>query len=322
MREPKLNLESLYLTWAPAGAALAINSRITLSDLQGRVTFWSQSYRRWEQAVLGIYLISCPCFANLARELFSWAWSLSLSVFIKILVGIHFLLFLQGGCGKLISGTVRHVHACVWVSVYQSDLRVSHAGGCNESLLQSFVLQSAVLLMSLSAPFQIQQVLDNLWVSTQSGVDQRGLAALIHVVDLEDVQWDVYWDETNRNYRMYETPKPVVTGMLKGPTKVQVQLQRCQWYCSLLQLSERASSSTKYCYGSLCDVIKGTFFKAESHRYFLIWAKCVEATTPNHFQQDANMFLREAANRGLNLLFWVFKVFHHEFFFFALSKWS
>lgn len=39
------------------------------------------------------------------------------------------------------------IHAC------QSDLRVSHAGSCNESLLQSFVLQSAVLLMSLSAPF-------------------------------------------------------------------------------------------------------------------------------------------------------------------------
>lgn len=39
MREPKLNLESLYLTWAAAGAALAINSRIAISDLQGRVRF-------------------------------------------------------------------------------------------------------------------------------------------------------------------------------------------------------------------------------------------------------------------------------------------
>lgn len=77
------------------------------------------------------------------------------------------------------------------MSVCQSDLSVSHAGGCNESLLQSFVLQSAVLLMSLGAPFQIQQVLDNLRVSTQSGVDQRGLAALIHVVDLEDAQREV-----------------------------------------------------------------------------------------------------------------------------------
>lgn len=78
--------------------------------------------------------------------------------------------------------------ACVCESVCQSDLRVSHAGGCNESLLQSFALQSAVLLVSLGTPFQIQQVLDNLRVSTQSGVDQRGLAALINVVDLEDVQ--------------------------------------------------------------------------------------------------------------------------------------
>lgn len=81
-----------------------------------------------------------------------------------------------------------HVQACVRESVRRSDLRVSHAGGCNESLLQSFALQSAVLLASLGTPFQIQQVLDNLRVSTQSGVDQRGLAALVNVVDLEDVQ--------------------------------------------------------------------------------------------------------------------------------------
>lgn len=70
----------------------------------------------------------------------------------------------------------------------ESYQRVSHAGGCNESLLQSFVLQNAVLLVSLSSPFQIQQILNNLRVSPQSGVDQRRLATLIDVVNLEDVQ--------------------------------------------------------------------------------------------------------------------------------------
>lgn len=81
---------------------------------------------------------------------------------------------------------------------------MSHAGGCNEGLLQSFVLQSAVLLMSLGAPFQIQQVLDNLCVSAQSGVDQRGLAALIDVVNLEDVKREVV---TSTEMKQTETPK-------------------------------------------------------------------------------------------------------------------
>lgn len=39
------------------------------------------------------------------------------------------------------------------IHVCQLHLCVSHAGSCYESLLQSFVLQSAVLLLPLSTPF-------------------------------------------------------------------------------------------------------------------------------------------------------------------------
>ena len=74
------------------------------------------------------------------------------------------------------------------MNVCESDLCVSHAGGRYQSLLQSFVLQSAVLLLPLSTPLQLQQVLDNLWVSSESGVDQRTLATLIYMIDLVGMQ--------------------------------------------------------------------------------------------------------------------------------------
>lgn len=83
-----------------------------------------------------------------------------------------------------------------------SYLCVSHAGGGYQSLLQSFVLQSAVLLLSLGAPLQLQQVLDNLWVSAESSVDQRALATLIHMIDLADTQdsWFFHGTGTQRAY--------------------------------------------------------------------------------------------------------------------------
>ena len=65
-----------------------------------------------------------------------------------------------------------------------SDLCVSHAGGCYQGLLEGLVLQTAVLLLALRAPFQLQQVLDDLWVASESSVDQRTLATLVHVVNL------------------------------------------------------------------------------------------------------------------------------------------
>lgn len=74
------------------------------------------------------------------------------------------------------------MHVCL------SDLCVSHAGGCYQSLLQSFVLQSAVLLRPLTTPFQLQQVLDDIWVSSKSSMDQRTLATLIHVINLAVTQ--------------------------------------------------------------------------------------------------------------------------------------
>lgn len=66
-------------------------------------------------------------------------------------------------------------------------LRVAHARSCNQSLLQSFALQRAVLLLPLGTPFQLQQVLDNLKVSSQGSVDQRALAALIYMIDLAQI---------------------------------------------------------------------------------------------------------------------------------------
>lgn len=68
--------------------------------------------------------------------------------------------------------------------VCQTDLCVTHAGACYESLLQSFVLQSAVLLLPLCTPFQLQQVLDNLCVSSESGMDQNRLTTLIYMINL------------------------------------------------------------------------------------------------------------------------------------------
>lgn len=55
----------------------------------------------------------------------------------------------------LIRKQVKSVCGC------NSDLCVSHAGGCYESLLQSLVLHSTVLLLPLRAPLQLQQVLNN-----------------------------------------------------------------------------------------------------------------------------------------------------------------
>lgn len=75
-----------------------------------------------------------------------------------------------------------------YVHVYQSDLRVSHTACCYQSLLQGFVLQSAVLLLSISTPLQLQQVLDNLWVSSQSSMDQRTLATFIYMINLAETQ--------------------------------------------------------------------------------------------------------------------------------------
>lgn len=66
----------------------------------------------------------------------------------------------------------------------ESDLSVSHAGRRYQSLLQSFVLQSTVLLLPLTTPFQLQQVLDNLWVSSESSVDQCTLPTLIYMINL------------------------------------------------------------------------------------------------------------------------------------------
>lgn len=70
----------------------------------------------------------------------------------------------------------------------QTDLCVSHAGGCYQSLLQSFVLQSVVLLLPLSTPLELQQVLDNVWVSTESSMDQCTLSTLIYMIDLVEIQ--------------------------------------------------------------------------------------------------------------------------------------
>lgn len=69
-----------------------------------------------------------------------------------------------------------------------SDLCVPHAGGGYESLLQSLVLQSTVLLLPLRAPLQLQQVLNNVEMSSESSVDQRRLSALICLIDLITIQ--------------------------------------------------------------------------------------------------------------------------------------
>lgn len=82
----------------------------------------------------------------------------------------------------LIRKQVKSVCGC------NSDLRVPHAGGCYESLLQSLVLQSTVLLLPLRAPLQLQQVLNNVQMSSESRVDQRRLSALIRLIDLITIQ--------------------------------------------------------------------------------------------------------------------------------------
>ena len=71
-----------------------------------------------------------------------------------------------------------------------SNLCVPHAGGCNESLLQSLVLQSTVLLLPLRAPLQLQQVLDNVYMSSESSVNQPRLTALICMINLVKIQQD------------------------------------------------------------------------------------------------------------------------------------
>lgn len=70
----------------------------------------------------------------------------------------------------------------------ESNLCVPHARCCYQSLLQSFVLQSAVLLRPLLAPVQLQQVLDDLWVAPQSRMHQGTLPALIDMINLEGRQ--------------------------------------------------------------------------------------------------------------------------------------
>lgn len=70
--------------------------------------------------------------------------------------------------------------------MHDSHLCVSHAGCRYQSLLQSFVLQSTILLLALRAPLQLQQVLNNFWVSSKSGVDQSTLSTLIHMINLVD----------------------------------------------------------------------------------------------------------------------------------------
>ncbi|KAF3843076.1 hypothetical protein F7725_001925, partial [Dissostichus mawsoni] len=57
-------------------------------------------------------------------------------------------------------------------------------------LLQSFVLQSAVLLRPLLAPVQLQQVLDDLWVAPQSRMHQGTLPTLIYMINLKGRQRD------------------------------------------------------------------------------------------------------------------------------------
>lgn len=65
---------------------------------------------------------------------------------------------------------------------------MSHARACDQCLLQSFALQRAILLLPLSTPFQLQQVLDYLGVSAQCGVHQSTLATLINMIHLAGTQ--------------------------------------------------------------------------------------------------------------------------------------
>lgn len=55
--------------------------------------------------------------------------------------------------------TVARVCVFVW-----AHMNVSHTAGRDEALLQSFVLKAQILL-TLSAPGQLQQTLDDLWMT-------------------------------------------------------------------------------------------------------------------------------------------------------------
>ncbi|TNN84539.1 hypothetical protein EYF80_005239 [Liparis tanakae] len=48
-------------------------------------------------------------------------------------------------------------------------------------------MESAVLLLPFTTPFQLQQVLDNLWVSSESRVDQCTLATLVYMINLSSM---------------------------------------------------------------------------------------------------------------------------------------
>ncbi len=75
-------------------------------------------------------------------------------------------------------------------------MNVSHTAGRDEPLLQGFVLQAQVLL-TLSAPAQLQQTLDDLWMTPQGRMHQRTLTALVHVIHLTTnhiiKNWKDWW---------------------------------------------------------------------------------------------------------------------------------
>lgn len=70
---------------------------------------------------------------------------------------------------------------CVYVL---ADLCVSHTGCCYKCLLKGFLLQAEFMLLLLSAPPLLQQVLDDIQMAPQSCVDQSTLSILIHMIHL------------------------------------------------------------------------------------------------------------------------------------------
>lgn len=59
--------------------------------------------------------------------------------------------------------SIFHVLSCVW-----TYMRVSHTAGRYESLLQGFILQAEVHLLTLAAPGEFQQTLDDLRMTPES----------------------------------------------------------------------------------------------------------------------------------------------------------